>query len=486
MATNTTLISACQVRSRYVDLEKLRPVLGDEQAEQVARLQAAPPKPRKGAKPTGGQRRLLDPGGEPWVDGNRAMRSIDGKESSQAATATKLTRYRQWCHVNGVPPRHATVDDLLDYREYRLDEDEVEASTWNGDVAALSTLYRNLLARQKITTLPWSGSRSLRASESAMQIRSITTPMYQQFRDVGIAGYALDGSLDSGFTSITPMRNSLYCNLLVTTGLRRIEGSYLTLFDLPELEQGQFFNESLLPGPICKREKVRPWQVSRVWLDSLGLYHRSEWHDTVANAQKALRNMGKAGTLNIVIDYDGERVRFDHEPKEWRRIKSLKRWRRAVLVMTPGVASTIGLGELPSDWLIPAAVFPGTRKPSVSPDAWSLVFRNANLRLNALLRQAGQPQVKRVTPHMLRHTFALNYLRGRMEAMQNQSPPDLKKAQFATLSKFFMNPLVDLKNLLGHESMDTTLLYLREISRHDPMHQKAHHSWVEAFMAEGE
>jgi integrase/recombinase XerC len=41
----------------------------------------------------------------------------------------------------------------------------------------------------------------------------------------------------------------------------------------------------------------------------------------------------------------------------------------------------------------------------------------------------------RVTPHRLRHTFALNYLR--------QNP----------------GKLVQLANLLGHESLDTTAIY---------------------------
>jgi site-specific recombinase XerD len=41
----------------------------------------------------------------------------------------------------------------------------------------------------------------------------------------------------------------------------------------------------------------------------------------------------------------------------------------------------------------------------------------------------------RVTPHLLRHTFALNYL--------HQNP----------------GKLVQLANLLGHESLDTTAIY---------------------------
>jgi site-specific recombinase XerD len=54
-----------------------------------------------------------------------------------------------------------------------------------------------------------------------------------------------------------------------------------------------------------------------------------------------------------------------------------------------------------------------------------------------LQRLARRVQIARlrVTPHRLRHTFALNYLR--------QNP----------------GKLVQLANLLGHESLDTTAIY---------------------------
>ena len=60
--------------------------------------------------------------------------------------------------------------------------------------------------------------------------------------------------------------------------------------------------------------------------------------------------------------------------------------------------------------------------------------RAAQTLLQRLARRAKIARL-RVTPHLLRHTFALNYLR--------QNP----------------GKLVQLANLLGHESLDTTAIY---------------------------
>jgi len=115
----------------------------------------------------------------------------------------------------------------------------------------------------------------------------------------------------------------------------------------------------------------------------------------------------------------------------------------------------------------------------VSPDGWSSMFRIANLRVRELRRRAGLREWRRVTPHMLRHSFSLNYLQGRLAEMREsrRDHPD-----FATLQALMMHPLIDLKNLLGHSSMTTTLLYLREITRQDAAHDAKQHSWIESFL----
>jgi integrase len=458
-------------RSGQVDEARLDMLLGTELAERVRALGVAPD-PRAARLPV-----LLGPGGEPWLDGTLALRAArDGAESTVRAYASTLLRYYEWCLVNGVAPREATIDDLLDFREFRLDEDDVSAGTWNGDVAALGVLYRALLARGIVDRLPWLTLRSLRRPEGAGSVRSVGRETYQQFRDVGVSGYEMDGSLDRSFSVATPLRNAAYCDLLVTTGIRRVEASYLTLFDLPPDPARDAFASGTLPGPICKGNKTRPWRLSRLWLNRLHGYHVSEWFDTVTTAQASLRRLRSAGRLRIVTDFDAERVQITGEG--WRRVSGLSRAKRASLVMEHEVAERLGL-DVVDGWIVPAALFPGTRIPAVSPDGWSSMFRIANLRVRELRRRAGLREWRRVTPHMLRHTFSLNYLQGRLAEMRE---PRRDHPDFATLQALMMHPLIDLKNLLGHSSMTTTLLYLREITRQDAAHDAKQHSWIESFL----
>ena len=127
-------------RSGQIDEARLDVLLGTELAERVRAL---------GVTQGASEARLpvlLWTGGEPWLDGTLGLRAVrDGAESTVRAYASTLLRYYEWCLVNGVAPREVTVDDLLDFREVRLDEDDVSAGTWNGDVAALAVLYRTLM-----------------------------------------------------------------------------------------------------------------------------------------------------------------------------------------------------------------------------------------------------------------------------------------------------------------------------------------------------
>jgi hypothetical protein len=53
----------------------------------------------------------------------------------------------------------------------------------------------------------------------------------------------------------------------------------------------------------------------------------------------------------------------------------------------------------------------------------------------------------------------------------------------ARLEKYLLNPLTELKDLLGHSSMDTTLMYLREAVHQDRWYDSTFSNLGDAFLS---
>ena len=59
----------------------------------------------------------------------------------------------------------------------------------------------------------------------------------------------------------------------------------------------------------------------------------------------------------------------------------------------------------------------------------------------------------------------------------------LRDGDSRRIQTFLMNPLLEVKELLGHAHLDTTLGYLREVARRDPLADLDHTSWSDAFLS---
>jgi integrase len=153
------------------------------------------------------------------------------------------------------------------------------------------------------------------------------------------------------------------------------------------------------------------------------------------------------------------------------------------------------LASVPGDWLAPLAAFPGTRSPMIAPEAWSMTFRDANARVAATRARAGLPEPHRITPHMLRHTFATEWLSAELKRIACDDADfarAIQGADAAQLRRRHFNPLLRIKSILGHRSLNTTLLYInymcREelyinyMCREDETRQMPADSWIESFI----
>ena len=85
-----------------------------------------------------------------------------------------------------------------------------------------------------------------------------------------------------------------------------------------------------------------------------------------------------------------------------------------------------------------------------------------------------------VTPHDLRHTFAIVMLRS-LQARAAQFEYARPKHGVGTLSEHIVhNPLLTLQRLLGHASPSTTMEYLRFVDESDALIQAAFESWSDS------
>jgi integrase len=343
----------------------------------------------------------------------------------------------------------------------------------------MAALANELLADQIIPTLPWRTRSQFKVREGAMPIRSIDAETFALFRNVGLLGYLPDKSYDATFPSTTRLRDGLFADLLVSDGLRRVEAASLLITDLPPVDLSRPRDRGWLPAPITKGQKGRNYVVLRRWREKLRLYHESEWQTQHHYAQATFKR--NVGSLNLATDYDSARRSLMVDGK-WKRIDAMDRDFRSALLVTADVAKELGL-PAEDDWLVSLAVFPGTRAPSVGVAGWTQTFAEANLRVQRLTAEYGMEPPVRVTPHMLRHTFAIHFLRDALRVMDERQKKAVADQDLARLEKYLLNPLTELKDLLGHSSMDTTLMYLREAVHQDRWYDSTFSNLGDAFLS---
>lgn len=129
----------------------------------------------------------------------------------------------------------------------------ISAASWNRSVASLEKLYRWAELDGLVASTPFThrdvwrqrhGGRCARiaarndAYERAAtrsEVRFISLEDYRVFRDVGLHGLTVDGAERRGTRDRNGTRNALFAELLVTTGMRLEEASFLLASELAAL-----------------------------------------------------------------------------------------------------------------------------------------------------------------------------------------------------------------------------------------------------------
>ncbi|MFC6127513.1 hypothetical protein [Mycolicibacterium llatzerense] len=238
---------------------------------------------------------------------------------------------------------------------------------------------------------------------------------------------------------------------LVTTGLRLQELASLLTFDLDHAVSMERAN-SIEMESITKNQVNRNAVIPSYALDSIRRYRRTERPNVVLRNQRSLRrNLDRC----FVVEHFDPMTRvlagwWQGGSREFRlHLVPVEMRLRAVTV---GVDGRID----------PLCVFLSeSRGLGMTRSGWEGVFVAISDQM--LRATPAERWVRKVTPHDLRHTFAINYLRAALaEKLKTVSVP-------ANNAPPLRDPLIDLQELLGHASSAQTLRYLRYVEDIDRM-----------------
>lgn len=466
-------------------------------------LGATPVNARTGKPvPAKSRRVFLGPKGDLFPAGNLFLQRLRTRpEGTEAVYASTVRIWVEFCTSQGADPLGMNLDTLLEYRDdVRLELDGVSGKTWNQNLVPLRWFADTATAAGLMDPIPSSDWRALRLTDTSVRWpRVVDAHEYQRLRSAGIQAMTLEGRMSkAGYALRTPLRDALYADFLLLHGTRRAEAAHLTLLDLPLRREGYARNIGHLPANICKWGSGRDFEEVAAWAKRLARYHDAEWLTTVSDAQKNLRRLQQSQQLLVVTDVAdrfGRGTKLSIRGLGKRSLMNLSKEQRRAMVCTANVARDIaiepgmgpGLGLVEPDWLIPLAVFPGVWTPMVAPEAWSGMFREANARVTAAVRKRGLPEPRRITPHMLRHTFATEWLSAELNRIAEHDRDvahAAAKGDYAALRRRHMNPLVRMMRLLGHRRLDTTLLYIDYIMREEQTAFMPGDSWVESFLGQ--
>lgn len=416
---------------------------------------------------------LTDDGRYPLDDLNAFFKSLpsDGCHSPRTWTAyaRDIDAYLTFLHdVYKIHWLDADNSHVTRYRQIRRGDKaeqlglKISGPSWNRSLAALEKLYRFAMEEGWIGQTPFryrdtsarasqgGAPRSVRSNRlrdpdhaSGDTIRCITLEQYRIFRDIGLRGLLPDGTPDPTVERRYATRDALFADMLIETGLRVTEAAGQLIWEVPKLDLNRSNSGSIecnLAPALAKGRKSRKVRLHVRLLRRLHEYIEIERDNVIAEGNE---------TPDAMIVVRVSPTDFVHEGSRKRRPiseASLKARRRFVERLKDGSVQPVAL------WL-------GEHGSMLSPDRWRDIFSAASARCTEM----GYPMD--VSPHTLRHTFAVNMLEKLIQVVISKADHEqLERSPGARAYKRLIgDPLRQLQKMLGHASISTTYRYLTHL-----------------------
>jgi len=336
------------------------------------------------------------------------------------------------------------------------------ASTWNRHVSVLSVFYRWAITEGHAEAEPFTyktaralfdgtsrevtvNLASRRCPKPHVRIRYLEPDFAALFLQ-GLAGLAPDGGPDTRFAGRELSRNHAVGGLALATGLRLQEFSHLLVWEIPALPTaaGALPVPFPVPSGVTKGRKFRTTWVSHEALASVHQY--ADLDRAAAAAGSAWRPAPRRGEALLVSDPGPLGGRINGIRRRWDTLTPGERCR----LVAPGGGSCL-------------LALRGDGGPFT---AWASVFERTSDRI----RVRFEPRFPAVSPHRLRHTMAMRTLEflvsgyyrqaaGLVTATGTAAGPDAALVLYLAKA----DPLMVLRDLLGHSSVTTTEAYLRRL-----------------------
>lgn len=364
----------------------------------------------------------------------------------------------------------ANRDDITAFHEARRLSDppfRISASSWNRAIAALDKLYRWALDERIISALPFvyrqawvppsprvaqqAGATNTARERGARKgdMRFLDLERFKIFRDVGLCGRLPDGSEDPAWRGRNGARNALFADLLITTGLRLQEASSLMLAELPDMAAMNTISAKSvtfrLASATAKGGKGRDIRLPVRLIK--GLRAMAEIERDIS-----LRRGFRAGT----------------SARDNREIVVMGYAHRALRIGSTMGPARVGFDQLSTgdrsrlidaETAAPLALWLTEDGRPMSMAAWEAIFQRASARCCNL----GFSDMH-VTPHMLRHSFAIHMLNLLLREQIGWVSAEAARPFGPAWRRVIGDPLLKLQRLMGHARIESTYVYLDHLA----------------------
>ncbi|MFD9690190.1 site-specific integrase [Kitasatospora sp. NPDC059088] len=377
--------------------------------------------------------------------------------------AQALRSWLEFLAAAGVDPfgdREEVRKALSSFSEFRFSgplESRWDPGTWNTNINAVARFYQWAVDQEYCASVPFTYTTVRRETDAGVRTTTRNTATvrkakphvtvkyleadYWQLFIRALAGLGPDGEPD-GFRGRNLGRNSAMGALVKSGGQRAQEFTHLLTYELPTLPARRSDVPVRFPlaAQITKGKKPRETWAS--WDSLADMWQYIELDRAAITDGREYRPDPRLGKPLHVTAPDWEGGKVNGRRVSWRKLTLSERLRLVTPEGTPAIIALQSDGTPFTDW--------------------ATTFRRTSERI----RRDYQPRFPTVGPHVIRHTMAMATLELLVKGYYQQAAALVAKTgEDAALALYLTkaDPLLVLRDLLGHSSVTTTEIYIQRL-----------------------